>query len=155
TGPGGAIGDAGNDTFVDAQGNVTQGAVTITNSTFVNNFSGAQGGAFGDENGQNTLVVLNSTFVDNTTTGNGGGIEFAGSGGVTINDSTVVGNAAQGNGGGLFVQAGSAFTLNNTIAAQNFAGPANFMGGTDPDVSGAVTAGSGNFIGIKDVNLTG
>ena len=46
------------------------------------------------------------------------------------------------------------FTLDNTIVAQNFAGPANFLGGMDPDIMATVNSGSGDFIGIKDGNLT-
>jgi hypothetical protein len=38
--------------------------------------------------------------------------------------------------------------------AQNFAGPANFVGGTAPDIMATVASGTGDFIGINDGNLT-
>jgi hypothetical protein len=143
---GGGIGNAGN------------GTVTVQFSTVADNFSGGVGGGFGDENAQGTLVVLDSTFADNDAVGNGGGIEASGPSTV-INDSTVTGNIGQANGGGLDVTS-AAFTLNNTIVAQNqdnnnpAAQNMNFQGPA-PDVFAAVTAGSGNFIGIGDAGLTG
>jgi hypothetical protein len=148
---GGGIGNAGN------------GTVTVTNSTIANNSSGGVGGGFGDENAQGTLVILNSTFVNNSAIGNGGGIQASGPS-TTINDTTVTGNISQAQGGGLFVKS-AAFTLNNTIVAGNFVnnngGLANNNGmgmnflGLDPDVAARVTTGSGNFIGIGDINLIG
>jgi hypothetical protein len=139
---GGGIGNAGN------------GTVTVANSTVANNSSGGVGGGFGDENAQGTLVVLNSTFVNNSATGNGGGIQASGPS-TTINSSTITGNITQGHGGGVSVQS-AAFTLNNTIVAGNFAnaGAMNFAGAAG-DVLAAVTTGSGNFIGVGDVKLTG
>ncbi len=140
---GGGIGNAGN------------GTVTIQNSTVSQNYSAGFGGGFGDENGQGTLVVLNSTFADNGAVGIGGAIEAAGPT-TTVNDSTITGNVTQSVGGGFDVSTGS-FTLNNTIVALNQAnntGNMNFVG-MGPDVFATVTAGSGNFIGIGDVNLVG
>jgi hypothetical protein len=160
-GPTGGIGNAGNNTFVAADGTVTQGAVTILDCTIANNFSGiggggAGGGGFGDQNGLGTLVVLNSTFAGNSTYGDGGGIFEGGS--TTINDSTITGNTAALDGGGVYVvlSNGPAFTLNNTIVAGNFAnnGGTNFQG-FDPDILGTVTSGSGNFIGIGGPNTSG
>jgi hypothetical protein len=153
-GPTGGIGNAGNNTFVAADGAVTQGAVSILESTVNNNFCGGSGGGFGDQNGLGTLIVRNSTFVGNTATLNGGGIQENGVS-TTINDSTITGNTALGMGGGLDITSLS-FILNNTIVAGNFAngGGMNFQGAA-PDVLGAVTSGQGNFIGIGDANLTG
>jgi hypothetical protein len=155
-GPGGGIGDAGNDTFLDALGNVTRGQTTISNSTLANNFAGLTGGGFGDENGQDSLEVLNSTFDHNSAFGKGGGgIEFAGL--LTkINASTITSNITQGQGGGVALT-GTQAILDNTIIAQNFSdstGAMNFLG-TAPDILAAIIAGSGNFIGIGDANLTG
>jgi hypothetical protein len=136
-------------------GNAGNGAVTITDSTVANNFSGGVGGGFGDENAQGTLTVVNSTFANNYAIGNGGGIEASGPSTI-INDSTITGNTTQAQGGGLNVTSAS-FTLNNTIVAGNFAnnnGGMNFQG-IAPDVLAAVSTGSGNFIGIGDANLTG
>ena len=74
---------------------------------------------------------------------------------VTINDATITDNFAQIQGGGVALT-GTQATLNNTIIAQNFSdnGLMNFLG-APPDILAAVTAGSGNFIGIGDGNLTG
>jgi hypothetical protein len=154
TGPGGGIGDAGNDTFIDAQGNVTQGQTTISNSTLANNFAGLTGGGFGDENNQDQLVVLNSTFDHNSAIGNGGGINFTGTT-VTINDSTVTANITQGMGGGLTLLGNHLGTLNNTVVAQNFSdntGAMNFLG-VAPDIFSNPVAASGNFIGIIDAAI--
>jgi hypothetical protein len=159
-GPTGGIGNAGNNTFVAADGTVTQGAVTIIDCTMADNFCGANGsavggGGFGDENGLGTLVVLNSTFVGNSTTGDGGGIYESGS--TTINDSTITGNTAGIDGGGYVAFSNSpTFTLNNTVVAGNFAnnGGMNFQG-SNPDVLGTVTAGQGDFIGIGGTSLSG
>jgi hypothetical protein len=150
---GGGIGNAGNNTLAAGQaalpGEVP--AVSITNSTIANNVTAGSGGGYGDENGQGTLVVVDSTFANNSAN-LGGGIQADGPS-TTILDSTVTGNSSQTNGGGIVVPTG-VFTLNNTIVAGNVAGAANFLGGTDPDVMAAVTSGTGNFIGIKDANLT-
>jgi hypothetical protein len=139
---GGGIGNAGN------------GTVTITRSTLASNFSGGTGGGFGDENAQGTLVVLNSTFANNSAGASGGGVA-AGGFTTTINDATVTGNVSQTTGGGLSLTSATT-TLNNTIVAENQSnnGGMNFAG-TAPDISAAVTTGSGNFIGIGDAALTG
>jgi hypothetical protein len=150
---GGGIGNAGNDTLAAGQaplpGEVQ--AVSITNSTIAGNLTAGSGGGYGDENGQGTLFVQNSTITGNSAN-IGGGIQADGPS-TTVLDSTITGNSAQANGGGIVVPTGT-FTLNNTIVAQNFAGPANFVGGTAPDVMAKVTTGTGDFIGINDGNLT-
>lgn len=140
---GGGIGNAGN------------GTVSILDSTLANNSVNGVGGGFGDENGLGTLIVLNSTIANNDAIGNGGGIEASGPS-TTINDSTVTGNISQQLGGGINV-ASATFVLNNTIVAGNFSnsdGGMNFQG-TGPDVAATVTTGSGSFIGIGDIALTG
>jgi hypothetical protein len=150
---GGGIGNAGNNTLAAGQAPLAAEvpAVSITNSTISNNVTGGSGGGYGDENGQGTLIVQDSTFASNSAN-IGGGIQADGPS-TTILDSTVTGNSAQTQGGGIVVTAGT-FTLNDTIVAQNFAGPANFLGGTAPDISATVAAGTGDLVGINDGNLT-
>ena len=93
----------------------------------------------------------NSTIADNSAN-DGGGIQADGPS-TTILDSTITGNSSQTVGGGIEATAGTV-TIDNTIVAQNFAGPANFLGGMGPDVMATVSEGSGDFIGINDGNLT-
>ena len=150
---GGGIGNAGNDSLAAGQaplpGEVQ--AVSIIDSTISNNVTGGSGGGYGDQGGQGTLIVQNSTIANNSAN-LGGGIQADGPS-TTISDSTITGNSSQTTGGGIVVTAGT-FTLNNSIVAQNFAGPANFVGGMDPDIMATVNSASGDFIGIKDVDLT-
>ena len=87
---GGGIGNAGN------------GAVTITNSTVSNNFSGGDGGGFADENNQGRLTVTSSTFDNNTAVADGGGIEEGGP--LSITTTSIDQNNAGGNGGGIFAK---------------------------------------------------
>ena len=87
---GGGIGNAGN------------GAVTITNSTVSNNFSGGDGGGFADENNQGRLTVTSSTFDNNTAVADGGGIEEGGP--LSITTTSIDLNNAGGNGGGIFAK---------------------------------------------------
>jgi hypothetical protein len=150
---GGGIGNAGNDTLAAGQtlapGEIQ--AVSIINSAVVGNSTASTGGGYGDQGGQGTLFVQNSVIAGNSAN-EGGGIQADGPS-TTILDSTIVGNSSQTKGGGLEVPTGT-LTLDNTIIAQNVAGPANFLGGTAPDVLATVTSGVGDFIGINDGNLT-
>jgi hypothetical protein len=150
---GGGIGNAGNDSLAAGQtplaGEVN--AVSIIDSTIAGNVTAGQGGGYGDQGGQGTLIVQNSTIANNSAN-IGGGIQADGPS-TTISDSTITGNSSQTNGGGIVVTAGT-FTLNNSIVAQNFAGPANFVGGMDPDIMATINSASGDFIGINDADLT-
>jgi predicted outer membrane repeat protein len=119
-GVGGGIGNAGN------------GAVTILYSTLANNFAGATGGGFGDENAQGSLTVMNSTFLDNTATGNGGGIA-AGGPLTSIADTEIDGNASGGNGGGLFTNGLTLYVRNSTFTDNTASG----------DGGGIANAGNG------------
>ena len=150
---GGGIGNAGNDSLAAGQtplpGEVN--AVSIIDSTIADNVTASTGGGYGDQGGQGTLIVQNSTIANNSAN-LGGGIQADGPS-TTISDSTITGNSSQTTGGGVVVTAGT-FTLDNSIVAQNFAGPANFVGGMDPDIMATVSAATGDFIGVKDVDLT-
>jgi hypothetical protein len=156
-GPTGCISNSGANAFVPATGPTEKGAVNIIGNTVASNFSGGTatgGGGFGDTGATGTLVILNSTFVGNSSTEGGGGIQENGPS-TTINDSTITGNSTLQEGGGLAITS-AAFVLNNTILAHNLSngGTMNFAG-VNPDVLGAVTSGSGNFIGIGGPGLTG
>jgi hypothetical protein len=150
---GGGIGNAGNDALATGQTQLPgeMQAVSIIDSTVSGNVTASTGGGYGDENGQGTLFVQNSTIANNSAN-LGGGIQADGPV-TTILNSTITGNSSQTSGGGIVVPTGT-FTLNNSIVAQNFAGPANFLGGTAPDIMATVTSGTGNFIGNNDGNLT-
>jgi predicted outer membrane repeat protein len=134
-GVGGGIGNAGN------------GAVTIMNSTVMDNFAGATGGGFGDENGQGSLTVVNSTFLNNTAVGDGGGIA-AGGPATSIITSEIDDNFSGGNGGGLFAN-GTTLDVQNSTLANNIASNG---GGIELE-----TTGAGLFKGstITNTTLTG
>jgi hypothetical protein len=123
-------------------GNAGDGTVTITGSTIAHNFTGGVGGGFGDANGVGTLIVLNSTFADNVALGKGGGIEASGP--TTITNATITGNQSLDDGGGLAVSS-PAFTLNNSIVAEDFAGPANFVGNGGMVAAVTVTNGGAGY----------
>ncbi len=149
---GGGIGNAGNDQLAAGQtplpGEIA--AVAIIDSTIADNVTASTGGGYGDQGGQGTLFVQNSTISDNSAN-EGGGIQADGPS-TTILNSTITGNSSQTFAGGIEAIAGTV-TIDNTIVAQNFAGPANFLGGTAPDVKAMLNEGSGDFIGINDGNL--
>jgi predicted outer membrane repeat protein len=120
-GLGGGIGNAGN------------GAVTIVNSTLANNFAGATGGGFGDENGQGSLTVLNSRFLANTAVGNGGAIA-AGGPVTTITNTQIYGNASGGTGGGVFANGVTLAVQGSTLVGNTASGDG---GGIELETTGA------------------
>jgi predicted outer membrane repeat protein len=120
-GVGGGIGNAGN------------GPVTLLNSTLADNFAGATGGGFGDENAQGSLTVLNSTFLNNTATGNGGGIA-AGGPVTSVTNTEIDGNTSGGTGGGLFANGVTLAVQSSTFANNTASGDG---GGIDLETTGA------------------
>jgi predicted outer membrane repeat protein len=142
-------------------GNAGDGPVTILNSTVANNFAGALGGGFGDENAQGSLTVLNSSFLNNTTVGIGGGI--ASGGPVTILNSTLANNFAGATGGGFgdenaqdSLSVANSTILNNT-ATGNGGGIA--VGGiltsiANTEIDGNVSGGTGGAVFANGVTLT-
>lgn len=117
--------------FNDDSGCGADYTVTVTNSRFLNNDAGYQGGAISD--GQDasdspltevtvsgsyfyqneadlgaainldgtTLTVLNSTFIENHALSNGGALELCGNEAVTVTGSRFVGNTSENNGGAI------------------------------------------------------
>ncbi|HTU90912.1 MAG TPA: choice-of-anchor Q domain-containing protein, partial [Gemmataceae bacterium] len=155
---GGGIGQAGNST------------VTITDSTIANNFTEGFGGGFGDQNELGTLVVTNSLFVNNSAGTNGGGIQEGGPS-TTITNSEIKGNAAgvngsmhigstgsgtpnpvMGSGGGLFIN-GGALTLTASTVADNTA--TQNGGGIELQTTAPSTITNSTIVGNTALNSGG
>ncbi|HBO44671.1 MAG TPA: hypothetical protein DD670_12215 [Planctomycetaceae bacterium] len=113
-------------------------------STFENTvFAGNQAVAGGAVANSGVLHVANSILVGNRADEGGGAVANSGAGAITLVNSTVVCNAAA-EGGGIHSPFGSA-TVQNSIVALNEAA-------TDPDLLGALAAGSGyNLIGVDPI----
>jgi hypothetical protein len=109
---------------------LNNGALTVTNSTFVRNNAFGNGGGILNEGG--TLTVTNSTFVLNDASGNGGGISNDAGGTLTVTNSTFVLNYASFDGGSIFNQ-GTA-DLKGTILAASLSG-LNCAGAATPPVT--------------------
>ena len=93
------------------------GTVTITNSTFNNNFADIVGGGIALMS-SSTINILNSTISGNDSN-YGGGI-FANIGTLTIQNSTFTNNAASLDGGGIWVlDSFATVTLERTIISGN------------------------------------
>jgi hypothetical protein len=139
-----------NNTTVGIGGGIASGGpVNIFNSTVANNFAGATGGGFGDENALqlDSLTAQNSTFLNNTAVGAGGGIAAAGM--TTLITSTEIdGNTSGGAGGGLFTK-GTTLTLQQSTLANNTA--SDNGGGIELATTGAADQGST----ITNTTLTG
>ena len=108
---GGGYEDGGAIDSADQPGEASSN-VNVTNSTFTNNTSGADGAAIdtGDNGGSGILTVADSTFSNNSATGNGGAMadggaidngDHNGSGTLTVADSTFTDNWASADGGAI------------------------------------------------------
>jgi len=145
----------------------SDGTLTITHSTFLNNSStGSGGGVF---NG-GTATITNSAFSNNSAAGDGGGVFNSGTltiansafsnnsahagGGVTNNsgtatifNSTFSGNSVTYDGGGVFTWNGGASppttTIRNTILANSAAGYADCY---NYEYGSAILIGGNNII---------
>jgi hypothetical protein len=138
---------------------LTQGELTLANSTLANNSTGAKGGALGVFGGQATLT--NVTVSGNSAKISGGGINIQNDGvihpaTVTLNNVTLSGNLADsdnnntGDGGGLANSTGT-FNAFNSIVAGNFDTPNNTGAGTiHPDCSGGLNSPKFNLVGNKN-----
>jgi CSLREA domain-containing protein len=101
----------------------SEGALTITNSTFSGNSADTQGGAIHNAVGA-TLTISNSTITGNTGGTWGGGISSFGTL-MTLANSTISDNSAA-NGGGIFNDVGTMTITNSTMTGNN----ATYGGGT-------------------------
>ncbi len=100
-------------------GILNAGTLTVTNSTFINNKTGATGigGAIVNFN---SLTIANSTFVGNTA--NYGGGVYNGGIPLSIFNSTFSGNGATNGGGAVYNATGATMNLLNTILANSTGG---------------------------------
>jgi predicted outer membrane repeat protein len=96
------------------------GTLTITGSTFNTNSSQGNSGGYGGAiyNYAGTLSVTNSTFSGNSATTSGGAIYTQG-GTVKISNSTFGNNPVSIGGGGALSNAGSSVLIQNSIVAYN------------------------------------
>ncbi|WP_150110570.1 beta strand repeat-containing protein [Granulicella mallensis] len=101
------------------------GVLTVTNTTFSNNYAG--GSITGGGNGGGaiytlgTLAIAGSTFTGNSSAP--GGAVSAGSGTVTVSSSTFTGNTALGPyaGGAMFINTGTTVTITDSTFSGNSA----------------------------------
>jgi CSLREA domain-containing protein len=136
----------------EAQGGgifVTDGAVTINNSTVSNNTSYSSGGGLATPGTTNnpTLYVNNSTISGNTAESNGGGGIRLQGGTLEIASTTIVSNTALGGypgrgGGGIRTTTATNPSIKNSIIANNSAD-----GVPGPDCQGTINSGGYNLVG--------
>ena len=119
---------------------------TFSNSVFINNTAGFNGGAVDWYRGAENGNVVNSTFINNTAHRSGGGIYWSGVNG-TIRNSTFINNTALGeitdaNGGGdggAVLWVGHDGNIEDSIFKDNnatYRGGAVFLKGSDDGTSG-------------------
>lgn len=104
--------------------NLSDGTLTVTNSTITGNTAMRAGGGIEDNSGESTTVTLvDVTLSDNTTgsaPGNGGGVHITGPGDMDITGGMVTGNTAAAEGGGLW-NGGGLMTVTNVMIYGNTA----------------------------------
>lgn len=139
--------------------NFSGGQLSIIRSTFTGNIAGPFGLGGGVYNNNGIVTIENSTFYDNASgAGRGGGAiandSPGGSYGVTIVNSTIVsntsGSASSGaGGGGILNSSNNTVYLVNTVVADNFA----WFGGvlTPNDVQNQLATGGYNLIGVDGI----
>jgi predicted outer membrane repeat protein len=130
------------------------GTLTITRSTFSTNSSQGNNGGYGGAiyNYAGTLSVTNSTFSQNSATTSGGAIYSQG-GTVQISNSTFGTNPENMGGGGALSNAGSSVLIQNSIVA-NTANGGNCAGTITSDGYNLSSDATCNFNNTGDLNNT-
>ena len=107
-----------NNNFTSGGAICNGGTLTILDSTFSNNASGGNNAGYGGAifTSAGTLTVANSTFSGNSATTSGGAIYSQG-GTTQISNSTFGNNPETIGGGGALSNAGGAVTIQNSIVA--------------------------------------
>jgi hypothetical protein len=123
-------------------GLINAGTLSISNSTFANNFSPAGGGLFNE----GTVSISNSTFVNNSSA-NGGG--FFNVGTASISNSTFVNNSSP-KGGGLLNF--NTVTISGSLVANNTG--SNCSGGLSDQGYNLSSDSSCGFTGPGDLQNT-
>ena len=124
---GGGIGVAGNS------------AVSINNSTISGNFAAGSGGAFADENAQDSLALGQSLILNNSASGSGGGFYATGRN-ASLFDSQFQDNSAGNIGGGVFAGGASLSVVRCTFAG-NTAAAAGGGAEIQTSATGALASG--------------
>jgi CSLREA domain-containing protein len=121
---------------------VANGELTVADSVFQGNTSGAGAGIF--KGGSGFLTISGSEFASNHSLGPGGAVYYASMAAVAVSDSRFSENTSAG-GGGLFLAGATGLTLSGSrFDSLTASGPggAVYYGGT-----GAVTIGNTAFVG--------
>jgi predicted outer membrane repeat protein len=144
-----------------AQNNITAGGaicnggtLTITNSTLSNNSSGGNNTGYGGAiyNYAGTLNAANTTFSGNAATTSGGAI-YSNGGTVQISNSTFGNNSENIGGGGALSNAGSSVLIQDSIVA-NSANGGNCAGTITSDGYNLSSDSTCNFSSSGDLNNT-
>ena len=98
--------------------NDSDGAATISGSTFDNNEAEDDETAGGAIAGAGVIDIRNSTISGNTAFGNGGGIGLTG-GTARLNNVTLAFNASSGLGGPFFADTGALIEFSNSLLSDN------------------------------------
>ncbi|MCB0109326.1 MAG: hypothetical protein KDE53_25560, partial [Caldilineaceae bacterium] len=117
-------------------------ALTVTDTTFRNNFVRAEGGGFygggailQEVAGDGVITIQNSTFESNLSNpaGSVGGAIALLTGSLTVENSTFVNNIGYGGGGAIYAAAGTTTTIDNSVLRGNRTSPtdgeSNYVGG--------------------------
>ena len=138
------------------------GALTVSNSAFVANSAGADGGAIdaGDNSGTATLTVTGSTFTGNTGADEGGAIDNADYGGTssaTVTGSTFSGNSVANYDGGAIANGDDDGFGTLVVSTSTFSDNSS---GTDPipgqDAgASAINNGWWSTVGVATTTITG
>ena len=115
-------------------GILSQGGLTVTNSTFNGNSGWSYNGGGINNNLGGTLIVMNSTFSNNSAYW-GGGIDNGGT--LIVTNSTFSGNSAGNSGGGIFDNTFTPTTLHNTILLKGTSGDNCYSNTSDPFIADA------------------
>jgi len=94
------------------------GAMTITDSTIINNIAVGSGGGWNITNVGSPSSISNTVIADNTAGAAGGGINNNGSN-LTFNNSTLVDNVANGGNGGFLANTNGTIAISNSILWNN------------------------------------
>ena len=141
-----------NNNFTSGGAICNGGTLTITRSTFSTNSSQGNNGGYGGAiyNYAGTLSVTNSTFSQNSATTSGGAIYSQG-GTVQISNSTFGNSPENIGGGGALSNAGGSVLIQNSIVA-NTANGGNCAGTIVSDGYNLSSDSTCNFSGPGDLN---